>query len=747
MLSNLKLSFKIPVIIIFLALMSSIITGTIVISQAEEEQVDAIEHELTAIRVSRADSLERYLHSLEEDLSIMAENSYVQEALVAYTQGWYLFGSNPQQKLQTLYTKNNSYPAGEKDKLVNADDGSSYSQAHEKYHPWFRHALKTKEYYDIFLFDTRGNLVYSVSKEADYAENFISGQYKDSQLAKAYRQSLENAKHGYQSFVDFAPYAPIDGAAASFIAQPVLTDSDRLVGVIAIQIPIDRIDSIMNLSTGLGETGETILVGEDYLLRNDLIHVEEPLVLKRKAKDHMVEAALKGEAKTVEGHDYRDVTVFSSYQPLDFKGARWALLVNLDYAEGMAAVKQMEKTAIFLTLAGMVVVILIAIFFAGLVVKPIKAMTSAMTAIANKNLDAEVPAVGRKDEIGEMASAVQVFKENAIANEKLEKEAAAAEERMKAEKKKALEEISEQFEAQVGGAIKDLGVAAQDLQNAAKNMEHMATDTQDSSASVAAASEETSANVATVASATEEMTASAQEISQQIADVATKSAQASQSANDTSVKVDELNVLVENIGEVVGAIRDIAEQTNLLALNATIEAARAGEAGKGFAVVADEVKKLASETATKTDEIEERITHIQGATKGAVTAMQSIITFISDIDNAASGTASAVEEQNSVISEITRNISEVSEAARDVADVIGKVQNAASETGQASQSLSKSATDINALSDSLDNAVKAFLDQIRSEGKETKTAEQDDKKAANAEAETETVDEDSKAAE
>jgi methyl-accepting chemotaxis protein len=218
-----------------------------------------------------------------------------------------------------------------------------------------------------------------------------------------------------------------------------------------------------------------------------------------------------------------------------------------------------------------------------------------------------------------------------------------------------------------------------------------------------------------VASATEEMTASAHEISKQVSDVALKANQASASANSTSQKVDELKGLVSNIGEVVTAIKGIAEQTNLLALNATIEAARAGEAGKGFAVVADEVKKLANETARKTEEIENRISQIQGATQASVQAMQEIIRNISDIDSASTGTASAVEEQNSVISEITRNITEVSDAARQVASVIGNVQMAANETGEASQMLSVSAAEISDLSFSLQNAVKAFLDKIRAD--------------------------------
>ena len=347
------------------------------------------------------------------------------------------------------------------------------------------------------------------------------------------------------------------------------------------------------------------------------------------------------------------------------------------------------------------------------VVRPISLMTSAMGELARGKFEVEIPGRERGDEIGAMAASVQVFKENGLEAQRLKAAQEENERRAQVEKKRMMIELADRFDAEVGGSIQNLAVAAEKLQDAARTMENTAREAQEASSSVASASEETSANAATVASATEEMTASAQEISHQITDVAAKANQASTNASRTSAEVDQLNKLVTNIGEVVVAIKDIAEQTNLLALNATIEAARAGEAGKGFAVVADEVKKLANETAKKTEEIEKRITEIQGATGSAVRAMQEIIRNISDIDASSAGTAGAVEEQNAVISEITRNISEVSQASAQVSSIIGNVQVAASETGSAAQMLNASADNIAKLADGLERAVSGFLDRIR----------------------------------
>ncbi len=349
------------------------------------------------------------------------------------------------------------------------------------------------------------------------------------------------------------------------------------------------------------------------------------------------------------------------------------------------------------------------------VVKPLLQMAKSMTELSSGNLDIDIPAAHKKDEVGQMAKALIVFKDNAIESKRMVAEQDRIKQQAEKDKKQFMYELADRFDSQVGGSIQSLSAAAEKLQDASKEMEVTARTTQEASGSVAAASEETSANASTVASATEEMTASAHEISDQVSNVAKKASEASDSANRTSQQVNDLNTLVGNIGVVVTAIKDIAEQTNLLALNATIEAARAGEAGKGFAVVADEVKKLATETAKKTTEIENRIAEIQKATQASVEAVQNIIHNIEDIDGLSSSAAGAVEEQNAVINEITRNISEVSSAAREVAGVIGQVQQGAASTGHSAEMLRGSADEIADLSSSLASAVEGFLSQIRSD--------------------------------
>ena len=582
-LSKLKISQKLPLLITGLAVLSALVTGFIAINKAEYDLFKAEENKLIALQASRVSALGNYLGSIEQDLSSLSHNEYVRQALFDYMNGWNALKiqGDPGKILQRLYITDNPNPTGSKEELDYAKDGSIYSQFHAKYHPWFRHFLRQRDYYDIFLFAPNGDLVYTVFKELDYATNVNYGEWKDTDLGEAFRAARDNPEAERQNFFDFKPYAPSHDAPASFISQPILNDDGSFAGVLVFQMPIARINNVMQVAAGLGESGETYIVGSDHLMRSDSRFSEESTILKTKVDGGTVDQAMNGNEGVETVLDYRGIPVVSAYGPIDFKGTRWAILAEIDKAEVMQPINQMKMFALFATLGVIVCIAFIAVFASRTISRPITRMSNAMNDLANDNFDVEIPGVERGDEIGQMAASVQVFKENGMEAKRLQKEQELAEIRAEEDKKRMMNEMANQFDAQVGGALKSLAVAAEKLQDASVNMEKTADETQQSSNSVAAAAEETSANVSSVASATEEMTASAQEISKQVADVAAKASMASSSANTTSQKVDELNSLVENIGEVVASIRDISEQTNLLALNATIEAARAIRSGAG----------------------------------------------------------------------------------------------------------------------------------------------------------------------
>jgi methyl-accepting chemotaxis protein len=347
------------------------------------------------------------------------------------------------------------------------------------------------------------------------------------------------------------------------------------------------------------------------------------------------------------------------------------------------------------------------------ILNPLKAVLRAMDDTAKGNLDLVVPGKGQKDEIGDLAASLQVFQD--AGKEKLRLQAAQKEAELAAEKEKkaALRQLADGFEAQIGGVVGNVSSAATQMQSSAGAMSATAEETTRQATAVAAAAEQASSNVQTVASAAEELSSSITEISRQVSESARIANQAVDEVQRTGHTVEALAQAASKIGDVVKLIFDIASQTNLLALNATIEAARAGEAGKGFAVVASEVKNLASQTAKATDEIGGQIAAIQSATGASVDAMKGIGQTIAQISQIAAGIASAVEEQGAATQEIARNVQQAAAGTGEVSANITGVTKAAEESGRAATQLNKAATNLGTQSAALREAVNGFLAHVR----------------------------------
>ncbi|MCJ2087505.1 methyl-accepting chemotaxis protein [Methylobacterium sp. E-005] len=345
--------------------------------------------------------------------------------------------------------------------------------------------------------------------------------------------------------------------------------------------------------------------------------------------------------------------------------------------------------------------------------KPLKRLEAVMRHLASGDAAVEVSETERRDEIGAMAAAVQVFKDNLIHTRQLETETAQARLAAEEQRKAGMRQMADGFEAAVGGIIGMVSSSATELQATAQTMTATATETASQSTTVAAAAEEAASNVNTVAAAAEELGSSVQEISRQVAGSAELAQRAVHEADQTGRLVQELSAAVSRIGDVVGLISTIAGQTNLLALNATIEAARAGAAGKGFAVVASEVKALAEQTAKATSEISGQIAQIQASTGQAVTSIGGITGRIREINGVAASIAAAVEEQGAATQEIVRNVSQAAQGTGEVTHNIAGVAGAAEETGAAASQVLGAASELSRQSEHLAAEVGRFLATVR----------------------------------
>lgn len=389
--------------------------------------------------------------------------------------------------------------------------------------------------------------------------------------------------------------------------------------------------------------------------------------------------------------------------------------VNALVEESEQEITRFQLLSIVATAAVGILALLIAVFFIIIVVRSVKDIAGVTALLAEGRTDVDIEARERKDELGTIVESLKKFKENQMQVLELKDQQERLKAEQEAQRKQDMFALAESFDSQIGGLISSLTTASGSLQTTAESMRSIAEETVGASNTVASSSEQAQANVNTVASAMEEMSAASNEITVQASSARRKSNDTASEATRARETVGNLSHLVENIGEVVTAIQDIAEQTNLLALNATIEAARAGEAGKGFAVVADEVKKLASETSKKTEEIGSRIADIQGATQLSVDAMESIITNISDIDQAITGVSAAIEEQNATNKEVARSVSEASHGVQQVSMIISDVKTRAGDTGESADTVLDAARDVAKLSDNLRGSVGEFLQRIRSD--------------------------------
>jgi len=507
-------------------------------------------------------------------------------------------------------------------------------------------------FYDLYLISTAGNIVYTVTRGSDLGQNVQSGELAESSLNYAF-QKLAQGSHAEVVIGDFAAYAPANGAQSAFMIGRMQDETGNVVGSVAIRIPGDQINVIVQQRSGMGETGESYLVGRykgKTSLRSD--RVVKTGKLGDPKSDRYIDLALDGQAGSDIKSGSNGVQEFIRYDPVAISGLNWALITTAATEEVFAAVNALRNTVLVVILAVVAAVVGMALFVTTIIVKPIKGTASMLKDIAEGEGDlTKRLTVDTRDEMGEMATWFNTFmdKLQGIIRQ------VAADAATLNEASSSLSEIA----GQMTGGVEDMSERSRQVASATEEMSANMN-------SVAAASDQAATNVNMVASATEEMTATVNEIAQNSEKARTITESAVSKAGHASTKVDELGKAADQISKVTEVITEISEQTNLLALNATIEAARAGEAGKGFAVVANEIKELAKQTAEATGEIKSRIAGIQDSTADTVTQIEEITGVINAVNEIVATIATAVEEQAATSQEIANNVAQASRGIQDV---------------------------------------------------------------------------------
>jgi methyl-accepting chemotaxis protein len=709
----LRISTKLPVIIVGGALLVGTGIGTASYLTASSSMATIAQQHLEASAENASNTFINYLDTIERDLHSVATNPVTTQAINGFKRAWMIM-DRPTETLQAAYITDNPHPVGEKHLLDQAASGQMYDSIHGSYHPWFRELQQSNGYYDVFLFDTDGNLIYSVFKEADFATNFGApgaDVWADSDLGEVFRAALNAPDSSPVVFEDFAPYGPSADAPASFMAHAVRDANDSLVGVLAYQMPVDAINTLFAEVGGLGASGEVALIGPDGLLRNDSTWTEANDILGTSIGPDLLNASLADGSASTRAPFYRGEEMQAYANGFTFHDVDYAVVAMKSIAEKMAPIHAIRDRMLMIGAILILVVGVIGIFLSRSVTRPINVLVREMGELAGGNTSVALEGTERPDEIGDMSKAVAVFRDAMIERERLEGETAQAAAERRA-RQQEIDKLIADFQIDVEAVVEAVSANAQAMTAAAGTLTEVASNTNEQASSAAAASEEASTNVQTVAAAAEELSASITEIGRQVAkttEVVGSAATHSQATND---QVEKLAETANAIGNVVSLIQDIAEQTNLLALNATIEAARAGEAGKGFAVVASEVKGLAEQTAKATGDIAAQINEIQSSTQEAVSAINQITKTMGDVDEYMSSIAASVEEQGAATDEISHNVAQAAQGTQSVVGNITAVTGATTQTAQSADEVNAAAGSVTDNTKKLNETVSTFLKAV-----------------------------------
>ena len=675
--------------------------------------------------------------------------------------------------LQYQYISNNINPLGEKENLDAASDGTTYSQLHGKYHPQVRSYLRKFGYYDIFLCDLdSGDIVYSVYKEMDYTTSLRTGPYKDTNFAKAFQLAANAESKDATFIVDYEKYVPSYDDPASFISSPVY-DGDKKIGVAIFQMPIDRISAIMDERTGLGNSGETYAVGNDNLFRNESRFIDDLVAEGTLSRPTTIinpevkvtttaaqDALVNGNSDTEIIDDYRGAPVLSSWAPITvYKGSaesggvepiRWALMSEIDLAEVRAPLTVGNMFAgAWLILIPLGIGLGLAYWVSSRIAGQAASINDMISSIGIGIFDARAEKV-TSDELGDVAISLNAMCDNTLSliqsNEEREEIQTSIEtligemENIAAGDLTIDAEVKDDITGSIAGTVNNM---TQQLRSIVARVQTATDQVRQSAGSIASVSnqmsEETDQQATEISVASDrvlDITNKIKSVATQSEDTVKMAQQARETASRgykavsdtvdgmdrireqvqaTSKRIKRLGESSQEIGEIVQLISDIADRTSILALNASIQAAMAGDAGQGFAVVAEEVERLAERSTDATKQISTLIKAIQTETSEAISDMEESTREVvegSELASQAGQTLAEIDTVSQNLEDLIKGVSDSATvqatAATDIASTMTQISETTKNSAETSRIAAQSVGLLSSLSDQLRESVSQF---------------------------------------
>lgn len=640
-------SIKAKLIFLFLAvaLVPIFILGFLAYRNSSAEFKKEAFAKLAAVSEIKTTQIEVYFEERSDDLTVLANMSLIPPVLRA---------------LKSAYTTSGQ-------SLADFVRSSRYSEIIKEIDSFLMNCKEYYGYYDLFLTDRDGNLFYTVEHQPDFGTNLISGKYSDTNLSRLVRDICDE-KEGY-GFTDFEPYAPSDDIPASFIAHGVYDEEGDLRGVMALQISIEQINAIMQESSGLGDSGETYLVGSDYLMRSDS-RFEADTILKRRVETEGTRDIFtrrpteRGLGMTKEwiykGYNGKSVLGHNNY----LKDRNWAVMAEVEKSEALGAAARLRNAILLTAFLIAAPVGFLAIYLSNKISNPIKQLSGIAGDIARGDLTRSI-SIKSKDEIGLLANSFSTMAEG------------------------------------LSGILVGLQDAINQLSTASSEI--LATSEQQ-----AANAKEQSAAISETTSAAVELSKSAEQVGENIKIITQASnhslvgmAKIKDAIGKTGQVVTSLSEKSQEIGKITELIDGVADQTNLLAVNAAIEAARAGDQGKGFTVVADEIRKLADSTGKSTKDITSLIELIQHEMTNILISMEESTKSVEDEVKIAQGAAEKSKE-------ISMSANQQVSGSKQIADSMNYIDEAMKEMTQGIQKSQTAAEQLSSLGEELRNEIKKF---------------------------------------